>query len=50
MAVWTQAREWVRAAVVRCRVWDVLAVVITVGFFLVSIGYVAVCDHLMKVK
>jgi len=29
-------------------VWDVFAVVLTFGFFLVSIGYVAMCDRLMK--
>lgn len=32
----------------RCLVWDVLAVGLTIGFFLISIGYVAVCDRLMK--
>ena len=33
---------------VRCVVLDLLFVALTVLFFVVSLGYIAVCDRLMK--
>lgn len=33
---------------VRCVVLDILFVALTILFFVVSLGYIAVCDRLMK--